>query len=429
MKARAGLRRRIVVSVVCYTALISIATALHGYWVNERAEQRVWESMLQSEFTQWLRRRGEQGQEWRDTDSLHMFGRATGQPIPAEFQALSPGVHDEVRQGDGLYVVLVDGSGAERTVLALEISEMERGEATLGLAMVASAILVIVFLTAATYFGAQWLLRPLTSLSNSIRNLRAGARRQHIDVDARDPEEIAIIAEALNEYLRSIDRFVERERAFLRMASHELRTPIAVIAGAAEVAVEQPNVEQVRPHLSRIRATAENMQELVALLLVLAKAPARLTETMVPVDLAELVPRIVADHEHLMRGKELTCTFGEMRAPPVMLPAPIAQAAIGNLIRNAIENSNRGAIYISVEPPSTIVIEDSGVGMSAAEASRLQARLARAGEGGGDGIGLDLIARLCQHLGWTLDLQPSATGGTRAELSFPQGPVGGANTA
>lgn len=418
MKARGGLRRRIVASVVCYTVLISIATVLHGYWVNEQAEQRLWESMLQTELAQWMQRRGEQDHRWQDTEDLRMFGRAIAQPIPPEFQSLPPGVHDEVGKDGRLHVVLVDGNGPDRTVLALDITEMERRETTLSLAMLASAVLVILFLAAVTYFGAQWLLRPLTSLSSAIRGLRAGAQRQQIDIDLRDPEEIAIIAGALNEYLRSIDSFVERERAFLRMASHELRTPIAVIAGAAEVSIEQRGIEQARPHLARIQGTARNMQDLLALLLVLAKDPARLGETATAVDLAELVPRILADHEHLMQGKELTCAFGTMRSVRVVLPVPIAQAAIGNLVRNAIENSNRGVIVISVNEAGAIVIEDPGVGMSAVEASRLQARLARKGEGVGDGIGLDLIARLCEHLGWTLSLQPSAAGGTIAELNF-----------
>ena len=84
---------------------------------------------------------------------------------------------------------------------------------------------------------------------------------------------------------------VERERAFLNMASHELRTPIAVIAGSAEVALDAPvDPSAVRPSLERILRTARDMERLVALLLALAKDPARLQAVAEPVALKVVVP-------------------------------------------------------------------------------------------------------------------------------------------
>lgn len=419
MKARSSLRRRVVIGVVCYTLLISLAITLQGYLVNEQVEQRIWESMLQAELTHWLqRRRDDANFQWRDTEALQMFGHDVSKSVPAEFAHLSPGVHDEIRRGNRQYVVLVQGAELDRLVLALDISDMERRESTLALAMVLSAVVLAVLLTGATYLGVNHLMSPLASLSRSIQNLRPDARRQRVDIEGSDPEEIAVIAEALNGYLQRIDNYVERERAFLNMASHELRMPIAVIAGAAELAIEQHSLEAVRPHVSRILWTSRDMQELVTLLLVLAKDPARLRANLAPVDLSKLVPSIVRDHAHLMQGKELSFVYGSMPAVEVQLPALIAQAAIGNLIRNAVENSSRGTIRVAIEASGAIVVEDSGTGMSAEELSRLYARLARSGERRGDGIGLDLITRLCEHLGWTLTLGSSPAGGTIARLNF-----------
>ena len=85
-----------------------------------------------------------------------------------------------------------------------------------------------------------------------------------------------------------------------------------------------------------------------------------------------------------------------------MAPLAIVQAAIGNLLRNAIENSDRGEISIALQPDGVVVIEDPGHGMSPEEISAIYARMARGGGREGNGIGLDLIARLCEHLGWIL---------------------------
>lgn len=418
MKARNSLRQRIVASVVCYTVLISVGIVALGYWVNEQAEQRVWEGMLTSELARWMQRHNEQGGRWEDTDIVRFFGGDSGIPVPVAFERLAPGVHDEVNYDGRVYVVLVDGSPQQPTVLALDISEMESRESTLAVAMLLSGVVVIVVLGGMTYLGAQWLVKPLTSLSASIRSLRPVARDQQIALEDGDPEEIVVIAAALNEYLRNTDRYVERERSFLNMASHELRTPIAVIAGAAEVAIEQTDPEQVRFHLSRILSTSRNMQDLLALLLVLARDPNRLQAAAAPVDLSQLVPLIVADHAHLTRGKELSFAYGHMPKVEVAVPVPIVQVAVGNLVRNAIENSSRGVIRISMDAQGTLNIEDPGSGMSASERSELHARLARAGTSARDGIGLDLIARLCEHLGWTLRFEASSAGGTMARLNF-----------
>lgn len=416
MSARASLRRRIVVGVICYTVAVSLVTMLLGYGVNERAEQRTWEALLESGLAHWAQR--DAGASWTDSDALQGFGAGTGKAIPEEFRLLAPGVHDEIGFDGRTYVVLVQNAAPEPFVLALDISEMEDRESSLALSMVLAAAAIVALLGGLTYLGAHWLVRPLYSLSRSIRGLHPGVRNQQVAIAPTDPAEIEVIAQALNEYLKEIDAFVLREQAFLTTASHELRTPLAVVAGATEVALEQPDLERTRRHLRRILATAGDMRELIALLLVLAKDPSRLVAGASQFDLAQLVPRIVDDHQHLVGGKELALRLGEMAATPVLAPMPIAQAAIGNLIRNAIENSDRGEIRVSLDPSGVLSIENPASDISAADLSQLQARIARQDNRSGDGIGLDLIERICSHLGWSLVFDTGPHGSTIARLAI-----------
>src|SRR3546814_1776622 len=78
-------------------------------------------------------------------------------------------------------------------------------------------------------------------------------------------------------------------------------------------------------------------------------------------------------------------------------------------------SSDRGTISIALGRGGVVVIEDPGHDMSPEEISVIYARMARGGDGGrnGSGIGLDLIARLCEHLGWRLEIEPRAPRGTR----------------
>ena len=120
-----------------------------------------------------------------------------------------------------------------------------------------------------------------------------------------------------------------------------------------------------------------------------------------------------------MRDKDLTLVLGALPPSEIVAPVPIVQAAIGNLLRNAIENSDRGEIRIRLTQDATVTIEDPGHGMTPEEISAIYARVARGGgdrEGGG--IGLDLISRLCEHLGWKLDIASHAGRGTTTTLDF-----------
>ena len=100
----------------------------------------------------------------------------------------------------------------------------------------------------------------------------------------------------------------------------------------------------------------------------------------------------------------------------VAAPLHIVQAAVGNLLRNAIENSDRGEIHVRLDADATVTLEDPGHGMAPEDISRIYAQMARGGSRDGGGIGLDLLARLCEHLGWTLSIQSVPGRGTISRL-------------
>jgi signal transduction histidine kinase len=419
MSQPASLRQRLTLGILAYTLLVSVAVAAHGYLVNERAERLIWESLLQSELTHFIDRRSrDPSYRWTDTETLKLFGPANGAPVPAEFSQLTPGVHDEIKTSTGQFVVLVSGADAQRVVMALDISAMENTEQRQTWTIIVSSAVLVGLLSVLIYLGAGRLVRPLTSIARSIANLSPDRSGQRLAVEASAPREAIVIADGLNEFLSRNDQFVERERAFVRMASHELRTPIAVICGSAEVGLDAKSpARSPDSALRHILRTARDMEQLVALLLTLAKDPARLRTTIEDIDLTELARTVVDDHRHLADAKELAVELSP--APPASIRAPrqIAQAAIGNLLRNAIENSDRGVVKVSVLD-ATVTIADPGHGMSEEEMSRIYTQLARIGHGVRAGIGLELIGRLCEHLGWKLNFSSQRDKGTIATLSF-----------
>lgn len=419
MSAPANLRRRLTTSVLGYAVLLSIAIAIHGYLVNEHAEQTVWESMLEHEFTHFEKRRAQDASyRWVDTATLQLYGALNDVNIPSQFD-LSPGVHDEVGRGGRQFVLLVRGSGADKVIMALDITEMEHDERALIWTIVSSSAVLVILLAVATYVGVGRLVQPLVAIARDIASLHPDRRGQSIVAPPSSPQEAVVIAQALNEHLKRSDEFMDRELAFIRMTSHELRTPIAVIASTAEVGLDAKNSGSSEQHLKRILQTARDMKELLTLLLALARDPARLHGTSEAVTVNELLPSIIQDHLFLAERKQLT--FKLQCAPAVVVYAPvqIVRATIGNLVRNAIENSNCGVIEISTTGGAQVIITDPGHGMSEEELSRLYSQLARSGVvGSGGGIGLDLIYRICKHFDWRIELTSQPERGTSVMLDF-----------
>lgn len=417
---RPRLRKLIVVGLACWMVLLSGVVALHGHVVNEFVESRIWESMLGSEMA-YIKRRIAQDPdyEWADFDVFQWYDERNPAAIPAPLLALPEGLHDEVAAGDKQFVALVEKDADGHRILALDITDLENRELAMTLTGVASVILVIGLLTLLLLYGVNRLLRPLTRMADDIADLRPDGETRRITVGARDAHETHTIAEAINGFSERIREHIERERNFINMASHELRTPIAVVAGVNEVVLDHPDTTPaIRQHLLRSKRIVDQMEDLVAILLALARAPDRLAANAQIIDLREEVPSIVADHLHLCEGKELTVSV-ELDAPLlVVAPLHIVRVAIGNLLRNAIENCDHGVIRICSLQPGTLTIDDPGQGMSAQEMSALYTRMAKSGQCLSGGIGIDLIARICNHFGWRLDFVSAPGKGTQATLAF-----------
>ncbi len=416
--ARSGLRRRILMGLFGYVVVLTIAVIVHGVIVNEHAEQLVWQTLLDSEMDHLVElRQRDPNASWANTSRMSVYDSRTPGGLPASLRGLAPGVYDDLIVDGVEHVALVREIDGRPVVLALDITDLEEREFEMGLTIAASALTLIALLGVAIAWSVSRLVQPLRDMADSIAKLRPDQAGQQIAIPARASSELVVIADALNDYLRRNDRFVERERVFIDSASHELRTPIAVIGGATEIALQQPGLpEAARNQLARIQRTAGEVEKLISLLLVLAKDPARLARSNEQVELDQLLPEIVEDHLHLTRDKDLRLEVAALPHSEIVAPVPIVQAAIGNLLRNAIENSDRGLISLRLESPATVIIEDPGHGMSPEEIAAFYAKQARGGGRDRGGIGLDLISRLCEHLGWRLEITSLEGRGTTTIL-------------
>lgn len=422
---RRSLARQISFGLVLYGIVLSIALFVHGWLVNESAEQLVWEAMLETRMSDIQEReRDEPGFQWKNRGKLDFYRLEAGTPSPDALRALPPGLHDNILFDDNEWVVLVrDGEGGRRYALALDIDGFEALEWRLIRPVIISSVIFMLLLGFAVYFGVGVLVRPLRTMATRIGSLSPNKRNQRVELPARASWELAVIAEALNDYLERNDRFVERERAFINTASHELRTPISVIRSAAQVARGVADVPPMAvQQMDRIVQTTNEIEELVAMLLILARDPGKMLGMAEQFRLDELIPEIVRDHQLLCEDKQLEIVIEPLPVCSLLAPERVVRVAIGNLLRNAIESSDQGQIRIHLDPAGRIDIQDPGHGMTPEQVSALYARLARGG-GHGAGIGLALIARISEHMGWALEISSQQDYGTRVGLDLSRSRV------
>lgn len=422
---RSTLRARIALGLLGYTVLLTAAVFLHGVAFNKAVEAAVWTALLEPELLRLAGARPASEPAVAPPPSgFRLYRSVPGAPagaVPAELADLQPGLHDDFPLGGRQLVVLVRDLGDERVYLSLDITRIEAFEHRMAWLLAASAVLALALLVAAAWWISGRLLRPVSRLAHAFGELRPDRTDQRLHIEDHATREEASIAGAMNDYLARQERFVRREREFIDTVSHELRTPLAVIAGAAEVMAAVPGrPPAVDGPLHRIRQAAADTGQLVAMLLTLAKEPARLAHAAHRIDLAELLPEIVRDHSHLAAGKDLRIRVGALAPATVHAPIQVLQVAIGNLLRNAIENSDSGVVDVEAPLPGVVRIRDPGHGMTPEEIGRLYAALARGSElrgSVGGGLGLELIRRLCEHLGWTLEIH-TGDAGTTAELDL-----------
>ena len=412
-----SLGRRILAGLIAYIIALSAAITTFGYVINERAEYLVWNSLLKTELDHFLNRReSDPDFGWSPSEPLELFSSRDG--LPGGLKNLKPGVHDDIVVDGRERVVLVRDLADERLVLALDIDSLEKREQTIGSVIVLSTLGLIGVLSLLAFLGVSRLTDPLRKVADRIKALSPQHARDRVAMPQGASAEVVVIVDAMNDFLGRNEQFVDRERAFVDTASHELRTPVAVISGAAQNALSDPALAVATRHqVERIRETANDIEALTAVLLVLAKDPARLGELRDRVSLDQVVRSVVEDHRHLCADKSLVVRFGPIAPYEVVAPLHIVRSAIGNLLRNAIENSDRGEIVVSLSEAGVFEIIDPGHGMSPEEISAIHQRLAKTGARGA-GIGLALIGRLCEHLGWHLAIESGPGEGSRVTLSF-----------
>ena len=245
-------------------------------------------------------------------------------------------------------------------------------------------------------------------------------------------QEMAALTDAINAMLERIHRSYRSQARFVSDASHELRTPIAVIRGYADMLDRwgKKDPEALQEGITAIKTEAASMQSLVEQLLFLARGDNNTTSLHPePFDLTAVAASLIKetqmiDQKHTFEGR----WAGSV--PIVADPALIKQTA-RVLMDNAVKYSpDAGRILVTVglkDGKAALSVEDEGQGISPADLPHIFERFyrtdrSRARQTGGTGLGLSIAQWIVERHGGTFEVVSRVDIGTRFTMLLPAQP-------
>lgn len=281
----------------------------------------------------------------------------------------------------------------------------------------------------AGWFLARHSLRPIDEITRTARRITAQNLQQRLPVPPTN-DEVARLTATLNEMIARLETAFDRIRQFTADASHELKTPLAILLGEIELALRKDlPAEQYRVTLESCLEEVERLTKVVQGLLDLSRADTgQITLALEPLDLGSLVKSVIASIRVLADAKRVIVL-------PAIHPDVIVNGddvrlhqALLNVIENAVKytpDGGRVEVALTTTPTSAIItVTDSGAGIPEASLAQIFDRFyrvdqARSQEVAGTGLGLSITRWIVDAHYGSISVSSDVGRGTTFTITLP----------
>jgi len=263
-------------------------------------------------------------------------------------------------------------------------------------------------------------LRPLLRLSQDLAARPPGDLRP---LDENQPyRELRPVVRELNETLARLQALLQRERAFLADAAHELRTPLAVIAAQCDTLKRSRDPAACALAAQRLERGLARAMRLVNQLLALARLESNVEHRRSGVDVADIVRDCLAMHADDAQARDIELSYAGPDSLPMESVEHALESVLHNLVGNAIRYGRpRGRVEVNLTAPGdrsgeyALEVSDDGPGIAPAERAHVFERFwrgaAAASNASGSGLGLAIVQAAARQLGARIDLAQGLKGG------------------
>jgi two-component system, OmpR family, sensor histidine kinase TctE len=321
----------------------------------------------------------------------------------------------------------------ERGAVLIEVAQTLEGRDRLareiwGMA-ISRQLALLVLVGVLLWLGLRRGMVPLLELRDRVLQRRPGS----VDrlEESAVPAELRPLVVAVNDYAQRLDRHMSAHSRFIADASHQLRTPLTLLNTQVVYALRHDEPAAREEALRAIHASVQHGTRLVQQLLswTMAEATEAKTPALAPVDLSEVVRRVLEAHALTAGQRGIDLGFRNSGDVAIVSGhAQLLQELVANLVDNALRYTPRGGVVTAgvVQSGGAVMlcVEDNGPGIPEAEHERVFERFYRLHDGASDGCGLGLaivreIAR--SHRADVRLRSPVSGAGLVVEVAFPNG--------
>ncbi len=288
---------------------------------------------------------------------------------------------------------------------------------------IASVISALFSLLLAAYITA-----PLSRIRASARRVARG------DLDARigtlpfgRSAEVLSLASEFDQMAARLKELVEGQRRLIRDVSHEMRSPLARLQVALELARAQTHGD-AKAQIERIELESHRLEEMIAQAIQLSRMEMTTPSTVESVALDELVADIAADAAFEAQAQHCSLHIAQSAPLQVRAESDLLASAIENVVRNAVNYTTPDStIRIRldrVEQQARLRVIDAGPGVSPSDCARIfepyfRTDSARQRKSGGSGLGLAIAKRAVERQGGRIRAVNADGGGLEVEILLP----------
>ncbi|KAA8980350.1 HAMP domain-containing sensor histidine kinase [Halospina sp. K52047b] len=304
-----------------------------------------------------------------------------------------------------------------RLFLSQDISIMESHERLTQLVLIGILLVMVAVGFLLSRLSARHLVNPLRNLTAEIQATEPAKAMRRLNTHYSD-REFADIANAFNRFLDAIEHYVEREKSFVKLASHEFRTPLAVMTGALDILEQRKTLSDAdRRTLARIRGATDDMHSDVDILLKLSRGHVDADEPC-RLNLQHSIEEALEELESSQNDYHARLRFvPDDRAQTVTADPSLVRMLLRNLLLNALKHTRD---VVEVKPfAGGVSIRDYGEGLPERVATQLSQRATpSSGSFQETSFGLLIVQLICERLGWIPNVVQSGQSGTEIEVWF-----------
>lgn len=329
------------------------------------------------------------------------YGAPYSQAFPEWLRDLDPGFYKRQRSGRTFHIIVDDYEGT-RYLLIRDYTDYEHYQlltlSSIPLTLGGSLILALVLGLSTT----RRVIKPITQLAKQIQQRHQLPAQSLLAAQHPTPNEIRELAQAFDATYNQLEQALQRERLFTTDISHNLRTPLAIIATSCELMRDDLSPDMMRQQVAQIEAATTDLQQQFDCYLILAR-----NEAKTPTQDTQNLFKVAHNYQSYWHQQaqyqgvafQIDVLHPNLKQSTNKYPTLLLKAVLNSALRHVLQHTaHRAQIKLLLDEERFIMTNDSSGSLSLLFESTPPHQYYS------DDLGsnLSLVLRICQTQGWVM---------------------------